>query len=118
MAIWMATLLPGDGAWRPLLATPPHPEYPSGHTSNSSAMVTVLRQLLGDDPGVQLQLTFFGVTRQWQTFEEAVDEVIEARIYSGIHFRTADDVGARLGRQVAHFVMTHALRPPTGSWKE
>ena len=44
-------------------------------------------------------------------------EVIEARIYSGIHFRTADDVGARLGRQVAHFVMTHALRRPTGSWK-
>ena len=107
----------GDGTWRPLLATPPHPEYPSGHTSNSSAMVTVLRQVLGDDPGVQLQLTFFGATRQWQTFEEAMNEVIEARIYSGIHFRTADDVGAKLGRQVAHFVMTHALRPPTGPWK-
>ena len=60
----------------------------------------------------------FGVTRQWETFEEPMNEVIEARIYSGIHFRTADDVGARLGRQVAHFVMTHALRPPTGSWKE
>ena len=107
----------GDGAWRPLLATPPHPDYPSGHSSNSSAMGTVLRQLLGDDPGVQIQLTFFGATRQWQTFEEAVDEVIEARIYSGIHFRTADDVGAKLGRKVAHFVMTHALRPPKGSWK-
>ena len=81
-------------------------------------MGTVLRQLLGDDPGVQLQLTFFGATRQWQTFEEAVDEVIEARIYSGIHFRTADDDGARLGRKVAHFVMTHALRRPKGSWKK
>lgn len=107
----------GDAAWRPLLATPPHPEYPSGHTSNSGAMVTVLRHVLGDDPGVQLQLTLFGVTRQWQTFEEAMNEVIEARIYSGIHFRTADDVGAKLGRQVAHFVMTRALRPSTGSWK-
>ena len=107
----------GDGAWRALLATPPHPEYPSGHSSNSSAMVTVLQQVLGDDPGVELQLTFFGATRQWQTLEEPLKEVIEARIYSGIHFRTADDVGARLGRQVAHFVMTHALRPPTGPWK-
>jgi hypothetical protein len=108
----------GDATWRPLLATPPHPEYPSAHTSNSSAMVTVLQLLLGDDPGVQLELTFFGVTRQWQTFEEPMNEVIDARIYSGFHFRTADDVGARLGRQVAHFVMTHALRPPTGAWKE
>lgn len=107
-----------DSPWRPLLATPPHPEYPSGHSSNSSAMATVLQQLLGNDPGVELQLTFFGVTRQWQTIKEAADEVIEARIYSGIHFRTADDVGARLGRQVAQFVTTHALRPPTGTWKE
>ena len=107
----------GDDLWRPLIATPPHPEYPSGHTSNSSAMVTVLQQLLGEDPGVQLQLTFFGVTRTWQTFEAPMKEVIEARIYSGIHFRTSDDVGARLGRQVAHFVMTHALRRPNGSWK-
>ena len=80
-------------------------------------MVTVLQQLLGDDPGVQLQLSFFGVTRTWQTFEAPMKEVIEARIYSGIHFRTSDDVGARLGRQVAHFVMTHALRRPNGSWK-
>ena len=81
-------------------------------------MVTVLQQMLGADPGVQLQLTFFGVTRTWQTFEAPMKEVIEARIYSGIHFRTSDDVGARLGSKVAHFVMTHALRRPTGSWKE
>lgn len=106
-----------DATWRPLFNTPPHPEYPSGHTSNSAAMVEVLRALLGDDPGVRLQSTFFGVTRQWDTFEEPMREVIDARIYSGMHFRTADDVGAKLGRQVAHFVMTHALRPPTGSWK-
>lgn len=106
-----------DAAWKPLLTTPPHPEYPSGHTSNSSAMVEVLRSLLGDDPGVRLQSTFFGVTRQWDTFEEPLLEVIDARVYSGIHFRTADEVGARLGRQVAHFVMTHALRPATGTWK-
>jgi hypothetical protein len=106
-----------DATWRPLFTTPPHPEYPSGHTSNSAAMVEVLRALLGDDPGVRLQSTFFGVTRQWDTFEEPMREVIDARIYSGMHFRTADEVGARLGRQVAHFVMAHALRPSTGSWK-
>jgi len=39
-----------------------------------------------------------------------VDEVISARVYIGFHFRHSDVVGARLGRQVAHFVYTHALR--------
>ena len=52
-----------------------------------------------------------GFVRHWSTFSEGVAEVIDARVYSGIHFRTADEVGARLGRQVARFVVTHALRP-------
>jgi hypothetical protein len=52
-----------------------------------------------------------GITRRWLTFEEAIDEVIDARVYSGIHYRTSDEVGARLGRQVGQFVLTHALRP-------
>lgn len=107
----------GDSAWRPLLPTPPHPEYPSGHTVISGAMTTVLRLLFGDAPGVPIQLTFSGVTREWLTLSEAMDEVIDARVYSGIHFRTADEVGASQGRQVARFVMTHALRPTTGARK-
>ena len=107
----------GDSAWRPLLPTPPHPEYPSGHTVISGAMTTVLRLLFGDAPGAPIQLTFTGVTREWLTLSEAMDEVIDARVYSGIHFRTSDEVGARQGRQVAQFVMTHALRPTNGAWK-
>jgi hypothetical protein len=57
------------------------------------------------------------LTRQWQAFSEAVGEVVDARVYSGIHFRTADEVGVRLGRQVARFVTTHALRPCKGRGK-
>jgi hypothetical protein len=104
----------GDPAWRPFVGTPPHPDYISGHTANSGAMAFVLRSIFGDAPGYVIEArspqtpTF---VRQWQTFSEGVDEVIDARVYSGIHFRTADEVGARLGRQVAKFVMTHALRP-------
>ncbi|MBA3886961.1 MAG: vanadium-dependent haloperoxidase [Acidobacteria bacterium] len=107
-----------DATWKPLLPTPPHPEYPSAHTANSGAMAFVLSQLFGDAPGVLLEVTQPSgiaeppmITRQWGTLDEALDEVIEARIYSGIHFRTADVVGARLGRQVGQFVLTHALRP-------
>jgi hypothetical protein len=100
----------GDLAWSPLLATPPHPEYPSGHSTVSNAMATIQELLFGDNPGAPIVVTLMGITRQWDTFSEGVDEVIEARIYSGIHFRTADDVGARVGRQIARFVSTHELR--------
>lgn len=105
---------PGDPTWRPLIGTPPHPEYPSGHTANSGAMAFVLARIFGDDPGYVIEATSSqnqGFDRRWLTFSEGVAEVIDARIYSGIHFRTADEVGARMGRQVAQFVLTHALRP-------
>jgi hypothetical protein len=103
----------GDPAWQPLFPTPPHPEYLSGHSTNSSAMATTLALLFGDDPGVSivaLSPTNPGFARQWTTFTQGVDEVIEARIYAGIHYRTSDEVGARVGRQVARFVANHALR--------
>ena len=114
----------GDQLWAPLLATPPHPDYPSGHTTNSSAMATVLQAVFGDSPGIPLSVTVFdnllmtNLTRHWETFSEAVDEVVDARVYSGFHFRTADEVGARLGRQVARFVLTHALGPCRGRGKQ
>ena len=68
--------------------TPQHPEYLSGHSTNSSAMATVLRLLLGDEPGTQIIATSPtnpGFERHWARLSEGVEEVIEARIYAGIH---------------------------------
>jgi len=103
----------GDPDWQPLFPTPAHPEYISGHATNSSAMATVLRLLFGDYPGVPIVAispTNPGFPRRWHTFTEGVDEVIDARVYSGIHYRTSDETGARVGRQVARLVFNHALR--------
>ena len=100
----------GNLAWQPLVGTPPHPEYPSGHTANSGAMAKILISEFQDTPGVPIVVTLSGITRQWNSLSEAVDEVIDARVYSGIHFRNSDEVGARMGRQVAQFVSKHALR--------
>ncbi|HEX7226597.1 MAG TPA: PA-phosphatase [Candidatus Binatia bacterium] len=100
----------GIGGWQPFVATPPHPEYPSGHTVNSSAMAKVLVDEFGDTPGAPIVVTLSGITRQWTSLSEAVQEVIDARVYSGIHFRNSDEVGARMGRQVAQFVSKHSLR--------
>jgi membrane-associated phospholipid phosphatase len=102
----------GDADWRPLVPTPPHPEYPSAHATNSAAMAAVLSAFFGDQPGFVIEAsssTNPGFTREWLAFSEGVQEVIDARVYSGIHFRTADVEGAWLGRQVAHFVLVHAL---------
>ena len=78
-----------DPTWTPLHGTPPHPEYPSGHSTNSSAMATILGLLFGDDPGAPIVVTIGPITRQWDSFSEGIEEVIDARVYSGIHFRTA-----------------------------
>ena len=75
-------------------------------------MATALKLLFGDDPGVPIVATSPRnptFPRHWSTLSEGVDEVIDARVYIGFHFRTADEVGARVGRQVAHFVLQHAL---------
>ena len=102
-----------DPAWSPLILTHAHPEYPSGHSTNSSAMGTALALLFGDAPGVAIEASsprHPGFPRTWTTFSEGIDEVIDARVYIGFHFRTSDETGARIGRQVARFVVTHALR--------
>ncbi len=110
-----------DAAWTPLHPTPPHPDYPSGHTTASTAMATIMQLFYGDEPGQPISSTLPQpmpnppITRQWNTFEEGLDEVIDARVFSGIHFRTADVVGSRVGGQVARFVYTHALRVCKGN---
>lgn len=102
----------GDAAWEPLTTTHQHPEYPSGHTVNSSAMATILTLVFRDNPRtpiVATSPTAPGVSRRWTTFSEGVREVIDARIYAGFHYRTSDEVGAEMGSQVARFVMNQTL---------
>jgi hypothetical protein len=103
-----------DPGWVPLVATPAFPEYLSAHTTISSAMATVLRLLFDDDPGVVFTATSPttpGFERHWTTFTEGVLEVIDARVYGGIHFRSSDDRGAAVGRQIGRFAEAHVFKP-------
>jgi hypothetical protein len=102
----------GDPTWAPLIATPPFPEYVSGHATNSAAMAAVLALLFGDEPGIAIVAsspTNPGFERHWESLSDGVEEVIDARVFSGIHYRTSDEVGARVGQRVARFVVNHAL---------
>ncbi len=105
--------IPPDPHWGPFLATPPFPEYPSAHNEISGAMAQILIALFGDSPGVTMiahspaHPTF---DHLWTRFGQGIDEVIDARVWEGIHFRNSDEQGIRAGRCVGQFVIRHALR--------
>jgi PAP2 superfamily len=96
----------------PLLFTPPFPDHPSGHACASSAFVHALKNFFGND-----RIAFSALsnksctTRSFDRFSRALKEVIDARVWAGIHFRTADVQGAVLGKKVTHYMTKHYFRP-------
>lgn len=95
-----------DPAWEPLIPTPPFPEYPSGHSTQSAAASTVLTQLLGDGAfDDSTGVTLGHRVRRFASFTAASDEAGQSRIYGGIHF-TAGNLGGRaLGQCVGRKVL-------------
>jgi len=101
-----------DPTWTPLLFTPNHPEYPSGHSSFSGAAVGVLRDRFGEHTGFSVTSDGMpGVIRSFANFSSAVEEIKNARIYAGIHFRSACDDGDETGNAVAQYVLNHTALP-------
>jgi hypothetical protein len=97
-----------DAKWEPLIATPGHPDYPSGHCALTGASVAVLQHFFGDDATIaaaSVTWPLLGVTRSWKTFPEMSQEVIDARVWGGIHTRTADEHADQLGRKVADYAI-------------
>jgi len=100
-----------DAAWTPLIGTPSHPDYPSGHSCVSGAAGAILADLFGERTRLRIESDqMLGVTRSHPSFLAALEEVKNARIYAGIHFRSACDDGQALGRSVAAYVLENALR--------
>ncbi|RPF36229.1 vanadium-dependent haloperoxidase [Streptomyces sp. TLI_185] len=100
-----------DPSWEPLLRTPPYPEYIGGHCTNDGAVMAVLDGLTGGDIDLRL---YSAVTDTSRTYTRSADfnrDVINARIWSGIHFRTADVVGNLIGRDIGRWTLAHHFRP-------
>src|SRR6266705_2349670 len=113
-----------DPTWLPLfdpatpvcnglpLATPPFPDHPSGHACATSAFVHTLQNFFGTDKiGFSAFSNKSCTTRSFDRFSRALKEVIDARVWAGIHFRTADTQGSVLGKKVAHYLKKHAFQP-------
>jgi hypothetical protein len=97
-----------DPAWMPLRITHPSTEYPSGHACFTSATVTALRKFFGrDDLSFSAYSADSGTTRHYDSLSEAMAELVEARIWAGLHFRTASEDGRTLGAAVARDVLRH-----------
>ena len=96
----------------PLFATPAHPEYPSGHSCISGAAGAVLANRFGERTRFAVESDLMpGVARSFRSFSSALEEVKNARIFAGIHFRSATDDGQKVGASVAEYVLDHAVQP-------
>jgi hypothetical protein len=106
----------GDTTWMPYIVTPCFPSYGSAHGSLSNAARNVLEQLYGprrhsitlSNPAVA------GVILQYENFEQITDDISDARVYGGIHFRFDQEAGGEQGSQVGAYVYRHILRRANG----
>ncbi len=98
-------LTKGDPTWKPLAPTPSHPEYPSAHGCGSEAQAYALVAFLGTN-NINIDITatvpnLLHPTRHYQSANQLIDEIGNARVWGGMHFRFSVNTGVRLGQRVA-----------------
>jgi hypothetical protein len=102
-----------DPTWTSLEVAPQHPEYPSGHTLQGGAQQAVLEALVGRTSPVPVAVTsanFPGQSRIFTDWARINQEIINARVWEGVHFRNSDEVGSALGRRVARYGLANLDR--------
>ena len=102
-----------DASWIPFIETPMHPEYPCAHCIVAAAVGTVLQAEIGTRAMPILATTSYlvkGPARTWTSVDELVQEVANARIYDGVHFRNSTEVGTAMGKQVGALAAARLLR--------
>jgi hypothetical protein len=108
----------GDPAWQPLVNNPNYPDYTSGANSVTGAMTRTLELFFGTDK-VPFEFTSAAPlavqkSRSYERFSDAADDVVDARVYLGIHFRFADVAARTQGTRVADWTYNHFLLPLRG----
>jgi len=101
-----------DKDWLPLIATPPYPDHPSGLSAFGASNVATAQELFRTDDVEFGTTNTIGIPQTYQRLSDAIEQIVDARVWSGIHFRAADVQGARIGRDVARWRRDQAfLRP-------
>jgi hypothetical protein len=96
-----------DDEWKPILQTPPFPEYTSGHSVVSGAASTILTTIFGENFSFEddTEVAFGLPIRSFTSFKAAADEATISRMYGGIHYRAAVEVGVGQGRKVGNLII-------------
>jgi hypothetical protein len=105
-----------DSSFLPLVTTPAFPSYPSNHASIGGAARAVLEHAFGET-GHAITLSspkIPGVVLTYTAWEQITDDVDDARIYGGIHYRFDQEAGAKQGRRVGEYIIRQELRPIRG----
>jgi hypothetical protein len=103
-----------DPSWTPFIDTPMHPEYPCAHCIISGAVGTVLQVEIGTGPMPTLTTTSSsaqGAARSWTNIDDFMQEVANARVYDGVHYRNSTEVGMAMGKQIGALVAAKYLQP-------
>jgi hypothetical protein len=103
-----------EATWQPIAATPMHPEYPCSHCIQSGAVAGVVKAVLGgmDIPEVAMTSpTAPGVTHHWTNLAALTEEVANARIWAGFHYRFSTQVGTDMGLQIGEYVAENVMQP-------
>jgi len=102
---------PREASWVPLGATPMHPEYPCAHCIVASAVSNVLQIVVGNEVGefTLSSPTASGVTRKWTRLQDYSDEVSNARVYAGFHYRFSTEAAKDMGRKIAELAVSTQL---------
>jgi hypothetical protein len=100
-----------DAAWTPLLSTPAHPSYTSGHSCVSAAAAGILAHEFGEHTRFTIESDQMpGVVRSFNTFNAALEEVKDARVFAGIHWRFDCEAGQAIGAAVANYILDHSFQ--------
>ncbi len=102
-----------DPSFKPFITTPCHPSYPSAHASLGHAARKVLERVYGKGPhAIEFASPAVPDVRlRYGSLQEITDDIDDARIYGGIHFRFDQEAGGRQGRRVGSYILQHRLRP-------
>jgi hypothetical protein len=99
-----------DSGWTSLIVAPPYPDHPSGLAALGCSVADTMQHFYGRDQATFSGTTPGGVTRTFTSFSDVCSDIVDARVWSGIHFRFADEEGAKIGRRVSHWGNRHAFR--------
>jgi hypothetical protein len=101
-----------DPGWSPLVGTPNHPEYPAAHSASAGAISKLIEEFFGTKQvEIVLSSAVTGTSHTVGSTDDFAKELIEARIYGGIHYRTSGQHGVVMGRKIARWLSRHFFEP-------